>query len=372
MRKRLTLRASAGAAAVLTALAGAATARAIPASTAPRWHLVYRSHYAPGDSFETITAPARDDAWVWGTTSLQSGAKTEYLHWDGRSWRSVAIKGISSFTPRALASSSPGNVWFFGADPLFRPEVLIYNGKTWRLRSAPGISNWGNVAVLSAANVWNAGLEGSCLARPPAMCTTLDHWNGTTWSSVKVPGMVVSVTKARGHAWFLALTKVGGPTDDHNGIPVIYEAAGNRLRTVSAPASRLTEEASLAVAPNGHLWLQGFLPAKGRPARMWQSSGSRWTRLATPSYLCRVGLNGCGLIMDGPLTYDGASGVWAGPLVHWTGRRWIDAENYFPQLAPGFNFNAFTLFPGTTGIWAVGNIATSAPEGDNGLIARYY
>jgi hypothetical protein len=380
MRTKLMVRATAamlaaGMAAGM-ALAGASTAQATPAAAAPvpTWHLVYRSHYALGDQLADITAPARDDAWAVGSANLKSGTKAEYLHWDGRTWRSVTITGTRSFTPQAVAASSPGNVWIFGGyGPLDRPAALVYNGKAWKLRSLPVNFDWDKVAVLSATNVWVALTQGPCKAGTPAPCTILEHWNGTRWSSVQVPGYVQATVRAGGHAWFLTLTRLGNPTGIYSGAPVIYETAGNALRTVPAPAIRIMEFASLAAAPNGHLWLQGSLTGKGHPARMWQSSRRAWTLVAIPANVCQPGTGGfCPLQIYGPLTYDGANGAWAGPFAHWTGTHWVNADNYFPQLIPGFGIHAFTVFPGTTGIWAVGVIDTSAAGGLSDLIARFY
>jgi len=129
----------------------------------------------------------------------------------------------------------------------------------------------------------------------------------------------------------------------------------------------------LAAAPNGHLWLQGSLTTKGHPARMWQSSGRTWAQVAIPANVCQPGTSGfCPLQISGQLVYDGASGAWAGPFAHWTGTHWVNADNYFPQLIPGFDFHAFTVFPGTSGIWAAGVIDTSAAGGFSDLIARFY
>jgi hypothetical protein len=363
-------------AAGMAALAGASAALAASATAAPvpGWHLVYRSHYAPGDQLADIAAPARDDAWAVGSANLKSGEKPEYLHWDGRTWRSVTINGTRSFTPDAVAASSPGNVWIFGGyGTLGLPAALVYNGKAWKLRSLPVNFDWDNVAVLSATNVWVALTQGSCKAGTRATCTTLAHWNGTRWSSVQVPGYVQATARAGNHAWFLALTRLSNPNDKYSGAPVIYETAGNALRTVSAPAIRVMESASLAAAPNGHLWLQGSLTSKGHPMRMWQSSGRAWSQVAIPANVCQPGTSGfCPLQIGGQLIYDGANGAWAGPLAHWTGTHWVNAGNYFPQLIPGFDFHAFTVFPGTMGIWAVGVIDTSAADGFNDLIARFY
>ena len=145
------------------AIIGAGAAQAAPAATssiqaatATQWKLAYRTHGGPSQGLLVITAPARNDAWAAGATTSDT---LVLLHWNGRSWSAASTRGMANFYPVAAQSSAPANVWLFG-DKIVRnvaiQAALVYDGRSWQMRSLPGDFDTSNTAVLSAASVWGS------------------------------------------------------------------------------------------------------------------------------------------------------------------------------------------------------------------------
>jgi hypothetical protein len=76
---------------------------------------------------------------------------------------------------------------------------------------------------------------------------------------------------------------------------------------------------------------------------------------------------------SGGLVTDGRGGAWTGGLVHWTGRRWVNAT---PGLSftgtDAFALRGLTRVPGGSTWWAAGDVSRTpnSPVWDS-LIARY-
>jgi hypothetical protein len=181
----------------LAALAATSTAQATTASPAALlgWNLAYQTHGGPNQEFVTITAPTRTDAWAAGITTNVAGAAgyptgSVFAHWNGHSWTAASIKVSAGFVAEYAYSSSPSNVWIFGrARKTNAEQALVYNGKTWSSRALPGMIDDSKVALLGPSDLW-AGTDVPCPQSAPHACTILMHWNGKTWQAVKIAGLL--------------------------------------------------------------------------------------------------------------------------------------------------------------------------------------
>ena len=161
---------------------------------------------SPGRSDNELAVVAvRSASDVWAVGSASSGGQNQTLteHWNGSAWTVVPSPspGVSAglTSVRALSSS---NAWAVGA---FNPgdnspnKTLIehWDGSGWTVVPSP---NPGTGQVLAAVRFvskndgWAVGsFAASTSSGTSAMIL---HWNGTKWTSVTSPNLVVCADAA--------------------------------------------------------------------------------------------------------------------------------------------------------------------------------
>jgi hypothetical protein len=140
-----------------------------------------------------------------------------------------------------VAALSPDNVWVTGElsqsnNPTFVSALsgsLIehWNGSTWSLVPVPGAAQLGLTALtaLSASDIWAVGqsVDSSGDSQPAAL-----HWDGHSWSAVSIPGV--------------------------SGGDVLYAVSGSSASDIWAAGKRVdpsgTKYAPLAEHWNGRAW----------------------------------------------------------------------------------------------------------------------
>ena len=318
----------------------AALALAVPASAAiagaPSWHPVYTAPSAY--EIQGITAPGRADAWAYGDVynSRDAIVRPFYLHWNGNAWRTVSIAAARGFQPEQIGSSSRANVWLFGYTGSGIPDyaALVYNGTGWRTITAPYSA--GVPDVVSATDVWVPGEEACAMG---ACTTSVQHWNGASWQSYSVAG-VVGMAMGGAHPW-LAGTLAPGLHRQ-----VAYRWSGTSWLPVAPPGASATNVVGIA-SPGGRVWIATQYRAGSR-WRLFQRSGSVWKLLTTPrSFVLHPQL--------GWPVYDGHAGFWEPPF-HWTGTRWVNTTPRAPLRPRWLNtfwYENVAPVPGTSSTWAV-------------------
>ena len=332
------------------------------AASAPPWHVSFRSYSTAQSDLQVVSADSKTDAWAAGSTGTGAKVRSLFMHWTRGKWTTAFAGKFPSFSAVTVTATAPNNVWFFGWDQ-GNPTALVYNGSTLTAKTLPYGFELGDVVVLNSTNAWAVG-ENTCNSNNLTTCTTtVLHWNGSTWLSENVTGLVSQVATNRSHVWFLDLTRI----NTHNyvkgiisGLPVMYEVAGNALQKVSSPSARITDDQSMAAAPDGQLWIFAF-PESGKPsAVLLHWTGRKWTQVSLPANLCPPGYEGyCPMTYEAPVVFDGKSGVWVGPMAHWTGSAWTDASIglYITKVIGGDEAIAplgIAPIPGTQNIWLVG------------------
>jgi hypothetical protein len=338
------LAAAAAAGVVVTASAGADAATATSAS----WHLVYQARTASVTSLSGITAPSRTDAWAVGFTTSKSGRYSpNYVHWNGKDWRAVTIAGATGFRPWAAESTSPSDVWFFGARGTNFEALHLEHGH-WRLLAAPGDMSSTTIAVLGPGNVWMIGLAGGCEESTGQCTTQLLHWTGQRWVSYTIDALIQALAGSGTHVWAAGISGPDVATDS-TGRTTLYHFASGTWRPFSSPQPATGVPPMIAAGPAGHLWMMAA-PLHGEQWILRHWTGSGWTQVRVPRRLVKA------ISVPPPLTYAGSAGVWVGPYLRWTGSRWIDAfpaVNPFPSLS-GFGLLAIAPVPGSGSLWAAG------------------
>ena len=341
-RRFLAVAAAAGL--VLTAAASAAAATATSAS----WHLVYQARTARVTSLYGITAPSRTDAWAVGFTTSTSGRYSpDYVHWNGKRWQAVTIAGAGKFRPWVAESTSPSDVWFFGARGTNFEALHLVHGR-WRSLAVAGAISSTTIAVLGAGNVWMIGFADGCDDTTGQCSTQLLHWTGTRWVSYTVDALIQALAGSGAHVWAAGISGPDAATNS-TGQTVLYRFANGSWRPFSSPRPATGVPPMIAAGPAGHLWLLAA-PLHGDQWILRRWTGKRWTQQSIPRRLIGA------ISVPPPLTYDGNGGVWVGPYLRWTGSRWIDAfpaVNPFPSLS-GFGLQAIAPVPGSGSLWAAG------------------
>ena len=131
---------------------------------------------------------------AWAVGHGGSGGLVE--HWNGTAWSTVTLPD-PAFTPssgNAISADSATDVWVVGstisAAQSSVPEALHYDGTSWKVVAVPQPSQatgtLGAVTAISPANAWAVGEDigaGSAIGGS----TLIEHWNGSTWSVVASP-----------------------------------------------------------------------------------------------------------------------------------------------------------------------------------------
>jgi hypothetical protein len=131
-----------------------------------------------------VAAGSTTAAWVIGRTSgvaKTNPGKPTLTRWNGKKFRPVKLAHTNGKV-NGVAASSAINAWVFG-DPLLStakgsPQVAAHwNGKTWsmvRLPKALGSEGVLAISTSSASNAWAIGMNAAGYG-------ILLHWNGKVW-----------------------------------------------------------------------------------------------------------------------------------------------------------------------------------------------
>lgn len=179
------------------------------------------------------------------------------------------------------------------------------------------------VSALSASDVWAVGSQWvhdpSVDGSPLAM-----HWNGTTWSAVRVPGATLDLTDVSADsptdAW-----AVGGGAQ-----PGMVHWDGQAWRRV--PLGNLlpagTEFKSVSADAANDVWAVGYLSEQERNVVL-HFDGAHWTSVPLPTFPHAAVLNA--------VTARSASDVWVVGLadtsvfLHWNGQSWTRVPGTNPS-----------------------------------------
>jgi len=196
------------AAAALTLTAGLIPAQA--AST-PAWSI---SEVLGAPSYaqpQALSVSGPDNAWVSGTSYQSLLAE----HWDGTQWTSVtpppSVDNLTGETVNdaIVGSSSPTNMWSFpqvSGSTTTKTLGLVWNGSTWSTAQVPATDSLLGVnvivasgaSVVSASDMWAAGPTTATAGKAGSKQVYIAmHWNGKTWSAVRLP----KLAPVSGAAW---------------------------------------------------------------------------------------------------------------------------------------------------------------------------
>jgi hypothetical protein len=159
-----------------------------------------------------VSGSSASDVWAVGDFWPRFGpTKALIEHWNGGRWMRVkgAQTGASAQSLDSVSSLSSDDVWAVGSktvgdtgSPHSKPLVEHWNGTRWLAVSMPGTphgqgswSSLGGVAALSPTNVWAVGGSSNNINQPEAPThPVILHWNGQAWRRSETP--VVNSSRA--------------------------------------------------------------------------------------------------------------------------------------------------------------------------------
>ena len=246
-----------------------------------RWRKYSKADF--GTQSGQLEAFVVDEDRVWAVIA-DEGA----LNWDGRAWRCYR-EAVVSEDPCAIVAGR-GRVWVID----FWGNLSEFDGAGWTVRrlELPGV-NWnddkgpwprlartedGTLWVVRsgvwrfAAGQWTAAAPaGRSLKEAELVGATSDRvWledgetlrsvsaDGRTWTEYPVNHRVSAVASGAGHIWLAA----GGG---------ILESSGSGWRRLELPGVGPKFIRSIAVGPDGRLWVLGMVP--GKKSYLWLALG---------------------------------------------------------------------------------------------------
>jgi hypothetical protein len=298
----------------------------------------------PGNEVYGVAEPAPGDVWA-AVTKRQGG---RLAHWDGSRWRLYAAMSFTGTTEvsNVLLAFSPHDVWAVGdagLDPgvpasrtnLRRPwlrnhlTALHWDGTSWRSVAMPSLGPGdGEVSVRllrgsAPDSIWALGeytqyrrklVDGKREWVGSGGGEFLLHWDGRRWSRQPLPNGQLSTNRrdsfalddmapapdgslwCSGRRWF-------GP--DNKGdlfVPVVLRLQDGRWRITASSATatplgdwRDVMLSSISLTSERDVWISGHTESSGARSVLWHWDGSSWStthldtsQLPGRSYVSRV------------------------------------------------------------------------------------
>ena len=149
--------------------------------------------------------PGTSQVWVGGSDS-SSPTGFSVARWTGSGWAKFALPGkagAQGYTQASgsLAAASASSAWvaltLTNSVGRNRTDVIHWNGSTWSQVQSPNpnaAGDWLNaVAARSDTDAWAVGGFGKPRKKTQALVL---HWNGSTWSRVRNPGLQLRAVAA--------------------------------------------------------------------------------------------------------------------------------------------------------------------------------
>jgi hypothetical protein len=270
-----------------------------------------------------ISCPSAGNCLAVGFTSGARGhhGGAEVLHWNGTTW-SVATAPARIAGLAALSCAPSGRCWALSTST---NRVVPWNGQQWgapvTFSAFDGLSG---LSCLSATNCWAAGFY----VKPNQinLYNLVMHWNGQTWSQVKVPQPPNGGNQLNAISCTSASSCWAGGSDDTpagRGRNELLRWDGTSWAQVPVPAGPFvnSEVLGLQCRVPGDCWAVGD-DEGGTEALHW--AGRKWALTPTPDP------GGAGFVFSVrcPLADDClAVGFSHLPPVlnlalHWNGKQW--------------------------------------------------
>ena len=285
------------------------------------WRRVALSGISRRGSLYGVAAISVRDGWAVGSTGTPDRPRALIEHWDGVSWKRVSTRSPVDGSLYGVTAVSARDVWAVGQVGN-RALIMHWNGTFWVRSSVPGLvqSSLIGVAAVSASKVWAVGYVGKNISSGKAL---IERWNGNRWQRMPVHlpagvSALAAVSTVSGRdAWAV------GVEDNKRTLTLNWN--GTSWRLLPSPCSRECELSGVAAISTTSAWAVGSSDQRTLVLR-W--NGQNWRRVISPSpegggYLSgvavlsprnawAVGRTSIGAISDSPITV----------IERWNGAAW--------------------------------------------------
>jgi hypothetical protein len=350
-------------------------AGAVPASASAAWTIVPSPNPAGSSpTLLSVSADASSDAVTVGEVFNRSTGHylTVAERWNGTGWSITPTQNPSSDEwLNGVAAISPTNAWAAGfqnnsAWAANRTLIEHWNGTSWSTVVSPNPSGgyddlWGTFAA-SSTDVWAVGRASTTLG---GQATLTEHWNGTSWSVVPSPN--ASSYDDLHRVFGSSSTDVWAVGTAYNtasnvAAPLIEHWNGSAWRIVPSPVLGSSYlRGAWATAP-GDAWIVGEwdspAPAYTPHVLIYHWDGTSWKSVTSPSAV-GYALYGVTASSQSDAWISGVQTSASGTrtlIEHWNGSQWSVVASPNKTTAPNATneLNAITMLPSGL-VWAVGD-----------------
>ncbi len=316
--------------------------------------------FGPNELFD-VDVLSDNDIWAVGNFGDFVAPEPQVQHWDGSSWRLVALPGGFIGDLLGVSAVAANDVWFVGgAASTGETFIFHWDGTSIsRVTSPnPGLYNrLYDVVALAPNDVWAVGEYAS----GGVSKTLIEHWDGTKWSVVPSPTSQNEYTQLLGVAaispddiW--AVGEAGSNT-------YALHWDGTSWAVVNTPKISASSFEAVSVNSAGVVWAVGK-KANGTLTERW--TGQAWEVVASPSPGSFTNeLDGVVVLAANDVWAVGAfdqAGDRNTLALHWDGTQWTQVASDSPD--PAFNSLNAVDADNLNTLWAVG-------RGEGTLTARW-
>ncbi|HYO49240.1 MAG TPA: S-layer homology domain-containing protein, partial [Chloroflexia bacterium] len=339
---------------------GLPTPSATPAC-GPGWSVVPSPNVGTlSNAFDGVSAVASNDVWAVGYSYDSSSRELALVqHWDGSAWSVVsATQPGQSSRLKSVSALSANNVWAVGYYVGGTTRTLIehWNGTAWTVIPSPNTGDCANylqsVTAIAANDVWAVGYYLLCDNTPRTLTM---HWDGAAWTVITSPNIGTLANRltgvdaiSSGDVWAVGMYNQG--SDD--AIPMGLHWNGTSWSSVPMPGRTGFADnifGVAAVSPND-VWAVGYsFNDQGATRSLIEHwDGTSWS-IATSPMIGSDKLRG--------VSARAANDVWAVGesnnqtlTLHWDGTRWAAV----PSANVGPSFLTAVDIVSANDVWAVG------------------
>lgn len=328
---------------------------------------------------QSVAAVSTNMVWavgydLKGTTKSTLVKQTLIERFNGASWSitSSPNSGKGDTILSGVAAITATDAWAVGYSTN-GALVLHYNGRNWRVFSAPVACQLNAVTAVSATNVWAVGtMSGRACA---------EHFDGNDWDLVQMPvsgtadNTLLSVTAiSAADVWAVGSYCLGNGCDRGGGIfqAMILHFDGSRWSIAASPQpGTLANHLNAVIAISAtDVWAVGSdssNPQVSTPMIL-RFDGNSWFQVAGPDVKGSGSLSGITGVSPTDITAIGSTRTSAASgdqtlITHFDGNTWSVVSSPSPGVDNALNGIAHVAgaTPGSAQYWAVGSYNNTTP-----------
>jgi hypothetical protein len=145
---------------------------------------------SPSRSLNVVWGIGQGSSTVWLVGHYRGGdghLTPLILKWTGGSWEQLPMHRSRHWSATAASGSSLSRTWVVGSEPTSSFAIASCGPSSCGTQSAPDDTYDHQATGVFAVSETNAWLVGSRTAPDGTLTPLVQHWDGTSWSSVEVP-----------------------------------------------------------------------------------------------------------------------------------------------------------------------------------------